>query len=172
MRVGLEGLARPRNTVGYPLPDVEIRFHGGEDENQGVLHTRNPGVMLGYHNLPDETARCLEDGWLDTGDILRRDADGWFYFIGRADDMFVTGGGQNQTGWSNARYDQMIEQAAVEPDPQRRFELLTEAERLLMTELPIIPIYYYVSINMVQTNVKGFHANLLDKHPLHILEVF
>jgi acyl-CoA synthetase (AMP-forming)/AMP-acid ligase II len=48
--------------------------------------------MLGYHNLPSETARVLDDGWLDTGDILRRDEDGWFYFVGRADDMFVTGG--------------------------------------------------------------------------------
>ena len=87
-----KGVARPRGTVGYPLPDVEIRFVGGPDENQGVLHTRNPGVMLGYHNLPRETARVLKDGWLDTGDILRRDGDGWLYFIGRADDMFVTGG--------------------------------------------------------------------------------
>ena len=87
-----KGLARPRHTVGYPLPGVEIRLVGGEDENQGVLHTRNPGVMLGYHNLPEETARVLKDGWLDTGDILRRDADGWYYFVGRADDMFVCGG--------------------------------------------------------------------------------
>jgi acyl-CoA synthetase (AMP-forming)/AMP-acid ligase II len=87
-----DGLERPRNTVGYALPDVEIRFADGPDENQGVLHTRNPGVMQGYHNLPAETAKCLKDGWLDTGDILRRDEDGWFYFIGRADDMFVTGG--------------------------------------------------------------------------------
>jgi long-chain acyl-CoA synthetase len=87
-----KGLPRPRTTVGYPLPKVEIRFENGPDENEGVLHTRNPGVMLGYHNLPEETARSLKDGWLDTGDILKRDADGWFYFIGRADDMFVTGG--------------------------------------------------------------------------------
>jgi len=87
-----DGLPRPRHSVGYPLPDVEIRLVGGEDENQGVLHTRNPGVMAGYHNLAEETARVLQDGWLDTGDILRRDANGWYYFIGRADDMFVTGG--------------------------------------------------------------------------------
>jgi long-chain acyl-CoA synthetase len=87
-----KGLPRPRTTVGYPLPNVDIRFENGPDENEGVLHTRNPGVMLGYHNLPEETARSLKDGWLDTGDILKRDADGWFYFIGRADDMFVTGG--------------------------------------------------------------------------------
>ena len=87
-----DGLDRPRNSVGYPLPDVEFKFVGGPNENEGVLHTRNPGVMLGYHNLPAETEKCLKDGWLDTGDILRRDGDGWFYFIGRSDDMFVTGG--------------------------------------------------------------------------------
>ncbi|MBT5051006.1 MAG: acyl--CoA ligase [Rhodospirillaceae bacterium] len=87
-----DGLERPRNTVGCALPDVEIRFTGGPNDNQGVLHTRNPGVMLGYHNLSEETAKCLKDGWLDTGDILRRDENGWLYFIGRADDMFVTGG--------------------------------------------------------------------------------
>jgi acyl-CoA synthetase (AMP-forming)/AMP-acid ligase II len=87
-----KGLPRPRMTVGYPLPDVEIRLVDGPDDNQGVLHTRNPGVMLGYHNLAQETDRVLRDGWLDTGDILRRDEEGWFYFVGRADDMFVTAG--------------------------------------------------------------------------------
>lgn len=87
-----EGLEKPRATVGYPLPDVEIRLVDGPHENEGVLHTRNPGVMIGYHNLSVETAKSLEDGWLDTGDILRRDDDGWFYFVGRADDMFVTAG--------------------------------------------------------------------------------
>ena len=87
-----EGLEKPRATVGYPLPDVEIRLVDGPQENEGVLHTRNPGVMIGYHNLPVETAKSLENGWLDTGDILRRDDDGWFYFVGRADDMFVTAG--------------------------------------------------------------------------------
>ena len=87
-----QGLDRPRNSVGYPLPDVEFKFVGGPNASEGVLHTRNPGVMIGYHNLPVETEKCLKDGWLDTGDILRQDDDGWFYFIGRSDDMFVTGG--------------------------------------------------------------------------------
>lgn len=87
-----DGTPRPRHSVGTPLPDVEIRLVGGDDDAQGVLHTRNPGVMAGYHNLPEETAKSLQDGWLDTGDILRRDAEGWYYFIGRADDMFVTAG--------------------------------------------------------------------------------
>jgi len=87
-----DGLEKPRATVGYPLPDCEIKLVDGPNDNEGILHTRNPGVMIGYHNLPAETAKSLQDGWLDTGDILRRDDDGWFYFVGRADDMFVTAG--------------------------------------------------------------------------------
>lgn len=87
-----KGLERPRTTVGYPIDGVEIRLMDGPNQNEGILHVKSPGVMLGYHNLPETTARDLKNGWLNTGDILRRDASGWYYFVGRADDMFVTGG--------------------------------------------------------------------------------
>ena len=82
------GLARPRTTVGHCMAGVEIRLEGGGDENQGILHVRNPGVMLGYHNLPGETARVLHDGWLDTGDLLRRDEEDYFYFVDRVGDTY------------------------------------------------------------------------------------
>lgn len=88
-----EGLPRPRTSVGFPIDGVEIKLVDGPDESQGVLHVRSPGVMKGYHNLPDASAKVLgDDGWLDTGDILRRDEIGWYYFVGRADDMFVCAG--------------------------------------------------------------------------------
>lgn len=84
------GKPRPATSIGYPLAGCEIRLDPGPDE--GVLLTRNPGVMAAYHNLPEETARRLRDGWFDTGDVCRRDADGFYYFVGRTDDMFVCGG--------------------------------------------------------------------------------
>ena len=56
--------------------------------------------------------------------------------------------------------------ACLEPDPAKRTELLQSAERLLMDEMPIIPIYYYVSRNMVRPRVRGFYNNLQDLHPL------
>ena len=86
------GLPRPATSIGYPLPGADVRLVGGETPDEGVLQTRNPGVMLGYHNLPAETAARLRDRWFDTGDVCRRDADGWYYFVGRSDDMFVCGG--------------------------------------------------------------------------------
>ncbi len=85
-----QGQPRPATSIGYPLEGCEIRLDPGPDE--GVLLTRNPGVMAAYHNLPEETARRLKDGWFDTGDVCRRDADGFYYFVGRTDDMFVCGG--------------------------------------------------------------------------------
>jgi acyl-CoA synthetase (AMP-forming)/AMP-acid ligase II len=85
-----QGKPRPATSIGYPLAGCEIRLDPGPDE--GVLQTRNPGVMLAYHNLPEETANRLKDGWFDTGDVCRRDADGFYYFVGRTDDMFVCGG--------------------------------------------------------------------------------
>ena len=54
---------------------------------------RCPAVMPGYHGLPEKTAEAMTaDGYYRTGDLMRRDADGFFYFLGREDDMFVCNG--------------------------------------------------------------------------------
>jgi len=82
-------------------------------------------------------------------------------------DMWVTDGGNNQTGWSSAKYDGLIESAASELDPVKRMEIMKEAEDLLINdEMPIMPIYFYVNTNLVKTYVKGMSFNLRDLHPL------
>jgi acyl-CoA synthetase (AMP-forming)/AMP-acid ligase II len=86
------GLARPPLSLGYPLEGGELKLVGGETDKEGVLMVRNPSVTLGYNNQPDSTAAVLQDGWYDTRDVMRRDADGFYYFVGRADDMFVCSG--------------------------------------------------------------------------------
>lgn len=86
-------------------------------------------------------------------------------------DMFETGNENNQTGWGNADYDKLIGAAASEPDAAKRFKALGDAEKILMTELPIAPIYFYVSKDMVQPYVKGFYHNLRDEHPLWALSI-
>jgi long-chain acyl-CoA synthetase len=88
----LEGKARPPASLGTPYPGTEARLVGGPGPDEGELVLKNPGILLGYHNLPEETAKRLRDGWYYTGDVCRRDADGFFYFVGRTDDMFVSGG--------------------------------------------------------------------------------
>ena len=90
-----EGKKRPKISVGHQHAKVELRLvdpETGEDSDAGELWMRSPGVMTGYHNLPDVTAARLTDGWYHTGDLMTRDADGWYYFVGRVDDMFVCAG--------------------------------------------------------------------------------
>lgn len=83
---------RPRHSIGWPIAGNEFRLVGGDSADFGTLHVRGPGLMNGYNNNPDEMAKRVVDGWYNTGDILRRDAEGWYYFVGRGDDMFVSSG--------------------------------------------------------------------------------
>jgi oligopeptide transport system substrate-binding protein len=84
-------------------------------------------------------------------------------------DMFVTKGENNSTGFANPEYDKLIADAAHEPDEKQRVKMLEDAERLLMDQMPIIPIYFYVSRNMVRPQVRGLYNNLQDTHPLHAI---
>jgi long-chain acyl-CoA synthetase len=90
-----DGLPRPDLALGYPVPGIDLRLVDGtnRDAEQGVLELRTPALMPGYHNLPEKTAQVMTaDGYYVTGDVLRRDENGFHYFVGRADDMFVCGG--------------------------------------------------------------------------------
>jgi len=88
-----EGADRPRHSIGFPIAGNELRLVGGESDDFGVLHVRGPGMMNGYLNNPAEMARRYDaEGWFNTGDVMRRDATGWYYFVGRSDDMFTTSG--------------------------------------------------------------------------------
>ena len=87
-----EGKPRPPGSLGAPYAGTEAKLVGGTGPDEGELALKNPGNLLGYHNLPEETAKRLRDGWYYTGDVFRRDREGFYYFVGRTDDMFVSGG--------------------------------------------------------------------------------
>jgi len=80
-------------------------------------------------------------------------------------DMWVSGGGNNRTGWANPDYDRLVEAAAGEPDPARRLGLFGQAESILMAEMPIAPVYFYVRTMLIQPCVRGWYPTLLDHHP-------
>ena len=91
----LDGRTVPHGSCGVAWPEGEIKLvdaSGKESETEGELWVRNPGVTPGYYNLPAVNAERLRDGWLRTGDLFRRDGDGFLYFQGRTDDMFNSGG--------------------------------------------------------------------------------
>jgi fatty-acyl-CoA synthase len=85
-------------SVGKPQMYVEVRIVDDKGEEvpvgeAGELLIKGPGVTPGYWNSPEKTAEAFTaDGWLISGDIARRDADGYYYIVDRSKDMFISGG--------------------------------------------------------------------------------
>jgi long-chain acyl-CoA synthetase len=117
-----KGISQPELSTGYPHPAVELRLvrDGREVEDEGVLEMKCGALMTHYHKLPDATAKAMTtDGFYRTGDVFRRDENGFFYFVGRADDMFVCGGENIYPGEVEKMLERHpgIHQAAVLPVP-------------------------------------------------------
>ncbi len=87
-----DGLIRPQLSIGHPTKPENVRLVDGPNADEGVLEVQGPTLMLGYKNMPEVTAAKVRDNWYRTGDIMRRDKDGFFFFVGREDDMFVCNG--------------------------------------------------------------------------------
>lgn len=96
---GLEEAEAFPESVGHPMPHLWARLVGDEGREaleEGELWLSGPVVMSGYFERPAETAQALvvQNGrtWLRTGDLARRDAEGRYYIVGRAKEMFISGG--------------------------------------------------------------------------------
>jgi oligopeptide transport system substrate-binding protein len=76
-------------------------------------------------------------------------------------ELMTSYNGNNHTGWKNASYDQFLKEAAATPTQEQRFALFQQAEQILVDQMPIIPIYFYSDINLVQTSVQGWHENIM-----------
>ena len=90
-----DGRRAPHGSCGVAWPEGEIKLVGADGRDHpsyGELWVRNPGVTPGYYNLPKVNAERLVDGWLRTGDLFSLDEQGFYYFRGRVDDMFNSGG--------------------------------------------------------------------------------
>jgi oligopeptide transport system substrate-binding protein len=118
-------------------------------------------------------AEILNQEWkvfLDTRN-QRRDTQvyrqGW---IGDYNDPFTylellrSTAGQNDSGYSNPEYDKLVTASQSALDPQARMELLQQAERLMLTEMPIMPLYIYVRPRLIQPWIRGYESNIMDHH--------
>lgn len=92
---------------------------------------------------------------------------GWFGDYDDANtflELMHSGFGLNGTGYKNSTYENLLERAGVEPDPAKRRELMQNAERQLLSDLPALPLYHYVSKHLMKPYVKGYAGNALDHH--------
>jgi len=92
----LDGV-RKAGSIGLPIPNVEVSIQDDEGKflavgEVGEVCVRGGNVMMGYWNQPEETAKALRNGWLLTGDVGYRDADGYFYITDRKKDMLLVNG--------------------------------------------------------------------------------
>lgn len=88
-------LEQPRSdcSVGPAIPDIEILLHEPDAAGVGELWVRGPNVMRGYYRAPELTAAAVNaDGWLRTGDLVRRDADGAVFVVGRSKELIIRSG--------------------------------------------------------------------------------
>lgn len=158
--------------AGYPggrgLPRVEIHFNTSENhqaiaEAIQAMWRRNLGVDVGIKNQEWKV-------YLDAHDTLDYSVSrsGWiadYLDCNTFLEIFVTGGGNNDTGWSNAEYDSLRQRALAAASNADRIACYERMEEILMEELPIIPLYFYTRPYLLDTTVKGMLPNPLDNHP-------
>lgn len=82
-------------SIGLPVWGVEMKLidaDWNEQQEEGEIAVRGHCVMKGYHNRPEVNAEVIRDGWFRTGDIARRDEEGFYFIIDRSKDMIIRGG--------------------------------------------------------------------------------
>jgi len=87
-------------SIGVPIWGIEVKLvdedwkaiEGVEESDIGEIAIRGHNIMKGYYNRADATAEVMKDGWFRTGDLARRDEDGFYYIVDRAKDMIIRGG--------------------------------------------------------------------------------
>lgn len=172
-----EGLTFRQTGGDYFKEDIakakQLLAEAGYPEGKGfpelsILYNSN-----GSHQL---AAQAIQDFWRinlgihvkligQEGTIYMQNMQNKQFDIGRAGfngdyvdpmtflDIFKSNGGNNQTGWSNVQYDKDIENAKNSADQKLRMEAMHDAERILMTEMPVMPIYFYVNHYIIKPNI-------------------
>lgn len=84
-------------SIGIPIPGVEMKliddsWHEVPEGEVGEIAIKGHNIMKGYYGRPDATAEAIRDGWFRSGDLGRRDEDGWYYIVDRSKDMIIRGG--------------------------------------------------------------------------------
>ena len=83
------------SSVGHLLPGMEVKIEDKNEDGVGEICVKGPNVMLGYYNMPEETAKVIKDGWFHTGDLGYVDDEDFIYITGRKKNVIITANGKN-----------------------------------------------------------------------------
>ncbi|HEY4248927.1 MAG TPA: peptide ABC transporter substrate-binding protein [Lacunisphaera sp.] len=161
-------LADAGYTGGQGLPELEITIntsgnHRAIAEAIQEMWRRELGVNVRIVNM--EQATLLANRRTLNYQILRSDWAADYLDPKTFLDVFRSDSDNNHTGWRNSTYDALLFEADRTSDPTARHSLMQRAETILLNDAPIIPIYYYTSVRLVDPSVRGWHTTLLDRHP-------
>jgi oligopeptide transport system substrate-binding protein len=157
--------------AGYPegkgFPEFTLIYNTSESHRAIALviqqmWQRNLGIRVQLQNLEWQTY-IMSRRNLDF-DIARAGWAGDYADPHNFLDLHLSKGGNNHTGWGSGTYDNLIRKAAGETDTEQRFKLYDRAERILLEEMPLIPIYWYTRNYLLHPSVKGWYPNILDRH--------
>jgi oligopeptide transport system substrate-binding protein len=158
--------------AGYPngqgFPKFELLFNTSESHSTIAVAIQQMwkqelGIDIGLYN--QEWKVYLATRKAHDFDIVRASWIGDYVDPNTFLSLATSDNGNNHGSWANKTYDQLIQQAGVEQDPEARFELFQKAEAILMDEMPLIPIYFYVRSTLIDEAVHGWYPNILDYHP-------
>ena len=158
--------------AGYPngegFPYFEILYNTQENHRRiavAIQEMWREALNIDVGIVNQEWQVYLESVGNINYDVARRGWVGDYVDPNTYLDMFITGGGNNNTGFSNARYDEiMLNEAPLKLNNEERFTLYTEAETILMENMPIIPIYIYQTKNLKNPDMKGAPSNIMDHY--------
>jgi oligopeptide transport system substrate-binding protein len=144
---------------------VEILYNTSQDHKRLAIAISSMWKqVLGVQTLllNQEWKVYLQNRTLKKTEVFR---SGWIGDYNDANtfaELMISTNAQNDSGWVNERYDVLLAEAAQETNLQKRSKLLEEAERVMLAEAPIIPIYFYISKHLIKPWVGGFVPNIMD----------
>lgn len=83
------------SSVGRILPGMEVKIENKDEDGIGEICLKGPNVMMGYYNMPEETAKVIKDGWFSSGDLGYVDDENFIYITGRKKNVIITKNGKN-----------------------------------------------------------------------------
>lgn len=158
-----ELLAQAGFPNGEGLPNIEYLY------NEGTAHQAIGEALQDMWKKIGVNTTLVSQEW-NTFLNTRKNGE---YFIARNGwlsdyndpismlDMWVTGGGNNDAQWSNAKYDELITKVKASSDSEERFKMMHEAEDIIFEESMLCPIYYYVDLFLINEKIDGFWSSPL-----------